>query len=152
MDDSVEVRAGNIVHLLDESNREVIDYDDIPLRYQVTAVYRDFRKVGLVTYYGEYVGTHSLDNIVYVSEGPIFKKEDYKLGSSVIWIDHEDVYEGTIESLGESTALMTDIRKLYPINHTVRVPYWKIPDGRRAKITSKISHQDKNDDLKLGGD
>lgn len=145
--DSVELTAGKIVHLIDKSGNIILDKDSIPILYQITAVYRDFRKVGLVTYYGEYVGTHSIDSVVYVAEGPIFRKEEYEVGSNVIWIDHEDVYEGTIESLGDSTAKMINIRKLMPIDYTASVPYWKIPDGR--KITSKINH---NMNDKLGGD
>lgn len=58
MGNSVEVRAGHIVYLLDKYGKLLSSNDGIPISYQVTAVYRDFRKVGLVTYYGEYVGTH----------------------------------------------------------------------------------------------
>lgn len=152
MEDSVEVRAGDRVHLLDKSKQIVLDTDGSPLLYQITAVYREFMKVGLVTYYGEYVGTHNLDNIIYVSSNPIFVKEDYTVDTKVIWIDHEDVYEGVIDSLGDNTAKIRHIKKLLPINHTVRIPYWKIPDGRKAKIiASKRSHQ-VNDELKLGGE
>lgn len=61
MESSVEITAGNIVYLLDSSGNRVSDNDATPILYQVTAVYREFRKIGLITYYREYAGTHDTE-------------------------------------------------------------------------------------------
>ena len=102
-----------------------------------------------MTSYGEYIGTHDVKDVLYVSEGPIFKKEEYEEGTSVVWVDEEDVYEGVIEVLYDSTAKISNIKKLMPIDYKVRIPYWKIPEGRKSneESTTPVIHTIIGDDL-----
>lgn len=146
---STDIKAGNVVYLLDKLNLPVSDRYGIPCQYQVVAVYRDTRKVGLVTSYGEYIGTHDIDIVLYLEEGPLFKKEDYDVGNPVVWIDNEDIYEGIIEVLHDSTASIKSVKKLYPVDYKVRIPYWKIPEGRKAckESTPLVLHTIIGDDL-----
>jgi len=146
---SVDVSAGNIVYILDELRLPVTDKLGEPCIYQVVAVYRETNRVGLVTSYGEYIGTHEMKDILYVSDGPIFKKEEYEEGTLVVWVDEEDVYEGVIELLHESTAKISNIKKLMPVDHKVRIPYWKIPEGRKSteESTTSVIHTIIGDDL-----
>lgn len=97
-------------------------------------------KVSLVTSSGDYVGLHDRRLVEYIDSGPLFHRDDYEVGSRVIWIDGETVYEGVIETLHYSTATMVDIKKLMPIDLSMKVPYWKIVDGRRSnkEYTPKI--------------
>lgn len=146
---SVDVVAGNLVYLLDKIGSPVNDRNGIPCIYQVVSVYRDTMKVGLVTSYGEYVGLHDISQILYVSEGPLFKKEDYEVDKVVLWVDNEDVYEGVIDTLHESTATIKNVKKLFSVDYKVRIPYWKIPDGRKSNndSTSHVINTVIGDDL-----
>ena len=146
---SINITAGNIVYLLDKLRLPIQDRHGIPCRYQVVAVYRETQKVGLVTSYGEYIGTHDISSILYVDEGPLFKKEEYEEGTQVIWIDEEDIYEGVIDTLHNSTATITQVKKLMPVDYKVKIPYWKIPEGRKStnESTPQILHTIVGDDL-----
>ena len=146
---SIDIQAGNIVYLLDKIRLPVTDRRGEPSKYQVVAVYRETMKVGLVTSYGEYIGLHDISHILYVDKGPIFMKEDYEIGKVVVWLDNEDVYEGTIETLHDATATMKNIKKLMPVDYKIRIPYWKIPEGRKSMIdsTSNVIHTVIGDDL-----
>ena len=146
---SSDITAGNVVYLLDKFKLPVSDRHGIPCSYQVVAVYQDTMRAGLVTSYGEYIGVHDISNILYVGEGPLFKKEDYEVGTTVVWIDNEDIYEGIIDVLHEATATITNIKKLFSVDYKVRIPYWKIPEGRKSneESTSEVIHTIIGDDL-----
>lgn len=146
---SIDVTAGNIVYLLDKMGAPILDWYGNPCQYQVVAVYRDTGKVGLVTSYGEYIGLHDENKILYVDVGPIFKSEDYEEGTVVVWIEEEDIYEGVIDTLHNSTVTVREVKKLMPVDYKIRIPYWKIPDGRKSNVesTSKILHTIIGDDL-----
>lgn len=145
---SMDISSGNIVYLLDKLRLPVSSRDGTPCEYQVVSVYQDKMKVGLVTSYGEYIGLHDVNHVSYVSEGPLFKKEDYDVGTVVIWADNEDVYEGTISNLHESSATIKNIKKLLSVDTKMRIPYWKIPEGRKSsKDSSLILHTIIGDDL-----
>jgi len=146
---NIDIRAGNVVYLLDKLRLPVSDRYGIPCMYQVVSVYRDTMKVGLVTSYGEYIGLYDISCILYLEEGPIFKKEDYEVGTKVVWIDNEDIYEGVISTLHDSTASISDIKKLMSVDYKVRIPYWKIPEGRKSmtESTSHVIHTIIGDDL-----
>lgn len=132
------VATGNIVHLLDRE-LPVCDRLGVPIEYQVVAIYNKRHSAALVSSYGEYVGVHHLGNIRYVSDGPLFKREDYSVGSNVIWLDGEDVYEGVIKTLHQSSAQIVNVKRLYPINHEVRVPYWKISENSKADTSETVT-------------
>lgn len=146
---SIDILSGNVVYLLDKINLPVSDRYGIPCLYQVVSVYRDKLKVGLVTSYGEYVGLHDINKVLYVSEGPLFKREEYEEGTSVIWIEEEDVYEGVIDTLHDMTATIKSVKKLMPLDYKVRIPYWKIPEGRKSieESTTQVIHTIIGDDL-----
>lgn len=146
---ATKIYSGNIVYLLDKFKLPVADRYGNPCEYQVVAVYQDTMKAGLVTSYGEYIGLHDIDNILYVSEGPLFKEEDYEVGTPVVWVDEEDVYEGIIENLHSMTATIGNVKKLYSVDYKVRIPYWKIPEGRKSneESTSQVIHTIIGDDL-----
>lgn len=144
---NIEILSGNIVYLLDRLRQPISD-KGVPCEYQIVAVYKDTRKVGLVTTYGEYIGLHSIEDTLYVGEGPIFNRADYEIGTKVIWTDHEEVYEGIIQILHEATATITDVKKLMPIDYKIRIPYWKIPEGRKSYTESTpVLHTIIGDDL-----
>lgn len=138
------------MYLLDTNRNHIIGNEGFPILYQVVSVYRDRGRAGIVTSYGEHVGLHPLKDLEYVSEGPLFSKSDYKEGTTVIWIEDEDVYEGVIDTLHESSARIVDVKKLMPIDYSVRIPYWKIPEGRNTyeESTPKASHSKIGYDLK----
>ena len=122
----------------------------MPILYQVISIYKNRGKASLASSYGEHAGLYPLEDLKFVSDSPIFKKSDYEVGTIVVWADGEDVYEGVIDYLYESFARIIDVKKLMPINYSVRVPYWKIPEGRVAY--KKSEHLDSSinisDDLK----
>jgi len=64
-------------------------------------------------------------------------------------IDNEDIYEGVISTLHDSTASISDIKKLMSVDYKVRIPYWKIPEGRKSmtESTSHVIHTIIGDDL-----
>lgn len=130
--DNSDISIGNVVHLLDSHGFPVLDAHKHYCEYQVVSVYRDRGRVSLVTSYGEHIGTYDMKDIRYCREGPIFKKEDYEKNSLVVWAEGEDVYEGRIETLHDTTAKIVEVKKLYPVNYSVRIPYWKIPEGRKS--------------------
>ena len=136
--DIIDYRAGYTVNLHNGSDL-VKDRNGDPLLYQIIAVYPSTKRVSLVTSYGEHIGTYDISNIRYVSNIPIFKKEDYELNSTVIWISGEDVYEGKIIVLHETQAELCDIKKLYPVNYVKRVPYYKLSNSQENS-TSSIIH------------
>lgn len=146
---SIDIRSGNIVYLLDKLRQPVSDMKGNICEYQVVSVYRDTMKAGLVTSYGEYIGLYDLESILYVDEGPIFKKEDYKVGNKVVWVDNEDVYEGIIDYLHDATASIKSVKKLFSVDYRVRIPYWKIPEGRESygDNATNVIHTIIGDDL-----
>lgn len=145
---STSIASGNIVHLLDKLHLPVSDSRGIPCQYQVVAVYQESLKAGLVTSYGEYIGLYDISQILYVEEGPLFRKEDYEVGTSVVWVEEEEVYEGILYKLHDMTATINNVKKLYPIDYKVRIPYWKIPEGRKSKeSTPHVIHTIIGDDL-----
>lgn len=115
--------AGNIVYLLLEDDKPVLDKEGNLCEYQVISVHHDISKVGLVSYYGEYLGRYDLSKVQYVSPGPLFDSSQYSVGERVVWLDTDGVYEGVIESLYKSAAKMSNIKKLLPVDHTARVTY-----------------------------
>lgn len=80
----------------------------------------------MVTDYGEEIGLYSIEDINITDDDPLFKMEDYYVGQSIVWIDYDNVYEGKISKLHSSTAEISEIRKLYPLDVRKRVPYYKI--------------------------
>lgn len=146
---STDIKAGDVVYLLDKIRQPVSDRYGVPCLYQVVAVYQDTMRAGLVTSYGEYIGVHDISQLIYVDSTPLFRKEDYSKGTTVVWLDNEDIYEGVIDVLHEATATIRNIKKLFSVDYKVRIPYWKIPEGRKSDedSTSEIIHTIIGDDL-----
>lgn len=94
--------------------------------FQVTAVYSDRARVSLVNPLREPVGTFSFYEVQYISDEPLFNKDEFSDGDSVSWIDGDDVYSGTISSRKKSTAEIIDIKKLYPVDYHKNIPYYKL--------------------------
>lgn len=107
-----------------------------------------------MTSYGEYIGLYPIRDVKYVSKYPLFSKSDYEVGSTIVWIDGEDVYEGEISTLYDPYARVVNVKKLMPINHVANVSYWKISEGRKsdAESTPKISQLTVGEDLNNGGE
>lgn len=120
---NINITTGMTVHLK-INNVIVTDEEDNPLLYQVVADYED--KVALVTYYGESIGKFNKSDLVLYSPNPLFSSSQYEVGQKVSWIVKDSVYEGVITRLREKTAEIMDIRKLYPVDTKVNVPYYKI--------------------------
>ena len=87
----------DIVHILDKLRQPVSDRYGNPCTYQVVAVYTETGKVGLVTPYGEYIGTYDrrditlsedVDNDFFGYELEINKMVSNKLISTVM--KHEE--------------------------------------------------------------
>lgn len=119
----VEFCAGMTVNLLNQGSL-VRDDEGYPLLYQIISVYED--QVSLVTSYGELIGKYDKSQIVYHSDTPIFSSKDYEIGQKVTWITNSDVYEGIITHLRSRTARVVNIKKLYPINEKMDIPYYKL--------------------------
>lgn len=121
-----DLRSGNIVCILNKDGLPILGEDDEPIKYQAISVYLDKQKVGLVNHLGEYIGIRPIAEISYLSEGPMFSKEDYEVDMPVEWIDNDGAYEGIINVLFEGSARVINVKKLYPVDYSVKVPYWKL--------------------------
>ena len=94
--------------------------------FQVTAVYKDKATVSLVNQYREPIGIFSFYEVCYVSDEPLFSKDEFSEGDSVSWIDGEDVYSGIISTRKNSKAEIVDVKKLYPVDYRKLIPYYKL--------------------------
>lgn len=142
----IDYKTGMVVHLK-QNNALVVDEEGYPYNYQITRVHHQESKVSLVTAYGEPIGKYDYKDIVYFSSEPLFKSTDYQVGQRVSWVEGDDIYEGTIIRLKSSSAEVSDIKKLLPIDFKKFVPYYKIPSDLHSDNTSKILTTLIGDDL-----
>lgn len=131
-----EFKSGQVVHLRTPTG--LAEYNGTLLEFQITTVYREKRKVALINHEQEYIGVHPMENLCYVRDEPLFSKEKYRVLDKVIWIEGEDVYEGKITYTHETTAEVSDIKKLYPIDYKKRIPYYKLSKVSDAEETSSV--------------
>lgn len=82
----------------------------------------------------------------------MFRSDNYEEDMVVTWVDHEGVYEGTIDTLYNSFAKMRNVKKLMPVDHTVRVPYWKISEIQESIVPTKFKDISVDEDLNSKGE
>lgn len=122
---NVVYNTGNVVQLY--VGTTVVTHNGVPLLYQIITTYPSKKKAKLVTSYGEEVGIYNYSDLRLVDEKPIFRHQDYSVGKKYEWVDGEDVYEGEVFSVSDNSVLMSNIKKLYPVDYKKRVPLYKIP-------------------------